>query len=636
MSLPVSASPSAFDGRVPYPEFASIETTMKCNLQCPMCLPYLDGSTVNGRHMDPGDFEKIARAVFPYVDSFQLTISGEPLLTRGLDRMLALAAEYGVRTEYYTNGTLLNDRMIAMVLPTLGQMCISFDGATKETFEELRKGARFEGVLRNVERLSAEIRKLPDSERPTMGLAVTVMERNVRELPALVELAHRLDLDFVSIAHLLPVVAEMQPQSLVHHVALAKEWIQKALDRAEELGVNLVVAPLDQVITAMAQTDRPTGSADRAVAAKDGFVEGLGERAVHDTRRRPRLGPPLGTEASRAHAGARPAKRSRAGVLPPPAPAAERPESIWYCDFLWNRIYVTADATVRPCCVPGVPDIADFRQGGLEGVWDNDAYRAMRIGLVRKEPVPVCKGCGAIKEITDPAEIARALQGRALPPPAALPPILLPVVEAGSVLVAGTPEAPGISATPPALAWPAIEGALGYEFQASSDEPRNALRFDTAQRGLALAEPTFSIPEWLWTLAPLGARVDWRGIARFPDARRVVARGSVVRVEPLALPVVGHDAAPLQAAVRVTAPPQVRWPAPAGAPGYAFEASLDEFENVHFTTLEGGRLLSEPTFAVPLLAWSRVPAGHTCAWRALVVFPDRREVVARGTFVRES
>ena len=36
----------AFDGRVPYPEFASIETTMKCNLQCPMCLPYLDGSTV--------------------------------------------------------------------------------------------------------------------------------------------------------------------------------------------------------------------------------------------------------------------------------------------------------------------------------------------------------------------------------------------------------------------------------------------------------------------------------------------------------------------------------------------------------------------------------------------------------------
>src|SRR5688572_17744463 len=134
-------STSVFDGRVPYPEFASIETTMKCNLQCPMCLPYLAGSTVNGRHIDPDDFEQIARAVFPYVDSFQLTISGEPLMSKGLGRMVELAEEYGVRTEYYTNGTLLNDRMISMILPTLGQICISFDGASKETFEFLRKGA---------------------------------------------------------------------------------------------------------------------------------------------------------------------------------------------------------------------------------------------------------------------------------------------------------------------------------------------------------------------------------------------------------------------------------------------------------------------------------------------------------------
>ena len=129
-----------FDGRVPFPQFASIETTMKCNLQCPMCLPYLEGSTVLGSHMDPDDFEQIGSALFPYVDRFQLTVSGEPLMSKGLGRMLDLAAEYGVRAEYYTNGTLLNDRMIALILPTLGEICVSFDGATKETFEYLRAG----------------------------------------------------------------------------------------------------------------------------------------------------------------------------------------------------------------------------------------------------------------------------------------------------------------------------------------------------------------------------------------------------------------------------------------------------------------------------------------------------------------
>jgi MoaA/NifB/PqqE/SkfB family radical SAM enzyme len=665
MSAEVTSPSPKFDGRVPFPEFASIETTMKCNLQCPMCLPFLDGSTVNGRHMDPAAFEQIARAVFPYVDSFQPTISGEPLLTRGLDRMLELAAEYGVRTEYYTNGTLLNDRMIAMVLPTLGKMCISFDGATKETFEVLRKGARFEGVVRNLERLSAAIRELPQGSRPSVGLAVTVMEKNVRELPALVELAHRLRFDFVSIAHLLPVVAEMQPQSLVHHVELAKEWIQKALDRAEALGVNVVVAPLDQVITAMAVTDRPTGGAERAVAVSDGFVEGLGERAVN-THAISKLGPPV-TEANRKVVEERPAKRRRAETIasgwddggscsgaPPPQPApgavrgprpapspaerrqgAARPDSIWYCDFLWNRIYVTADATVRPCCVPGVPDIGDFRHGGLDTVWDNDAYRAMRIGLVRKEPVPVCKGCGAIKELTDPAEIDRALQGRALPARVQLPPVLLPVVETANELVVGTHDAPKISATPPALAWPAVEGCLGYEFRAASDEPRNALRFDTAQRGTILTEPSYSIPEWLWSLAPLEARVDWRAIARFPDERRVVARGSLVRVEPKALPVADTGSAARQGVVRTIAPPVVSWAPAAGGAGYAFEASLDDFAHVHFTTLEGGRVLPEPSYPVPQTAWDQVPRGKSCAWRALAIFPDRREVVARGQFVRD-
>ena len=130
-------------------------------------VPALHRGQHGGRlaHGDRGDFEKIAGALFPYVDRFQLTVSGEPLMTKGLGRMLELAEEYGVRAEYYTNGTLLNDRMISLILPTLGEMCISFDGATKETFEYMRAGATFESVLRNVERLAAALRRDPAARR---------------------------------------------------------------------------------------------------------------------------------------------------------------------------------------------------------------------------------------------------------------------------------------------------------------------------------------------------------------------------------------------------------------------------------------------------------------------------------------
>src|SRR6185436_17148466 len=84
--MPVAAPQSSvtFDGRVPFPSFASIETTMKCNLQCPMCLPHAAGTTVNGSHMESEAFEKAARALFPYLERFQLTVSGEPLMSKGL------------------------------------------------------------------------------------------------------------------------------------------------------------------------------------------------------------------------------------------------------------------------------------------------------------------------------------------------------------------------------------------------------------------------------------------------------------------------------------------------------------------------------------------------------------------------
>jgi MoaA/NifB/PqqE/SkfB family radical SAM enzyme len=618
----------AFDGRVPYPRFASIETTMKCNLQCPMCLPYLDGSTVAGMHMDLGDFEKVARAVFPYVDTFQLTVSGEPLMTKGLGRMLELAEEYGVRCEYYTNGTLLNDRMIAMVLPTLGQMCFSFDGGTRETFEILRKGAKFDEVMHNIGKLAAEVAKLPADERPSLGLAVTAMEKNVRELPAMVEIAHQFRLDFVSIAHLLPVIPEMQPQSLAHHPALAKEWIGKALARARELGVAVVVAPLDQVIATMATSDRASGHDDRAIAAQDGVLEGF--QTINAEQRRPKLPPPVTNETAREHVAARPARRRREGLTDSAASDAALPASIWYCDFLWDRIYVNADGSVRPCCVPGVPDIGDFRKGGFEGVWDGDAYRAMRIGLVRKEPAPVCRGCLGIREITDPAAIREALQDRGMPAPMALPPALVPVVESPACVHPPVES----SATPPVVSWPRTPGTLGYEFEASCEGPKRKLRFDTALRGADLAEPVFRIPDWLWNQAPFGSTVEWRAIARLPEARNVVARGALVRLDPASLPVVGGDLAHAGAPVPTAVAPSVRWAAVPGAGGYVFEASLDGFGHVDFSTI-GARLLDEPAFDVPQPLWAQVPPGSECHWRALAVFSGERRVVAGGAFVRD-
>jgi MoaA/NifB/PqqE/SkfB family radical SAM enzyme len=212
-----------FDGRVPAPSFVSVETTMYCNLQCSMCIQFQDGTTVSGPHMELPLFEQVAAAVFPYARRFQPSVSGEPLMSKGLDRMLQRAAEYGVLVDYYTNATLLNDRLVELILPTLGKATISFDGARKTTFEAIRAGADFGRVVTNVKRLLQARQRLPVERWPIIGLACVLMERNVRELGELVELAHELGVDWHGTSHVFPATEEMKQQSLARYVELAIE-----------------------------------------------------------------------------------------------------------------------------------------------------------------------------------------------------------------------------------------------------------------------------------------------------------------------------------------------------------------------------------------------------------------------------
>src|SRR5690349_12859957 len=198
-----SRTDEPFDGRVPPPKWANIETTKFCNLRCRMCIQFNDGTTVAGPHMPFNEFERIARSVFPYVERWQPSVSGEPTMSRGFEEMLAIAAEFGVKGDVFTNGTLLSDAMIERLGPNIGCLTISFDGASKATFESIREGARFEDVVGNVQRLVRWCRDhLPEELQPSFALNCTLMEKNVRELPDLVRLAkERLGVDYVSCYH---------------------------------------------------------------------------------------------------------------------------------------------------------------------------------------------------------------------------------------------------------------------------------------------------------------------------------------------------------------------------------------------------------------------------------------------------
>ena len=519
-AMPSRSRPAEpFDGRVPPPQWANIETTKFCNLRCRMCVQFNDGTTVAGPHMPLEEFERIAYSVFPYVERWQPSVAGEPTMSRGFEQMLAIAEQFGVKGDVFTNGTLLSEAMIERLGPNLGGLTISFDGATKATFESIREGAVFEDVVVKVRRLVDWCRvHLPGHQQPSFGLNCTLMEKNVRELPDLVRLAKELGLDHMSCYHVYPVTAEMRLQSLVHHRDLARERIDAAFRVAQELRFPLRIEALDQLTAATALGPDMT----RVYSQQDGVVEGLEAREYFGEGRPP--WPLLDTRSPdfaaiqqrRTEAYARSGfPERRAGD-----PQAVAGDSIWWCDFLWNRTYVKIGGHVGPCCVIGMPVLGNVAQEPFEQVWNNDAYRAMRQRMVTKQPVTACRGCMHIKQISDPIEVDRLLQGRRVPRTEeleALPAVLDPRQQKRCR-----------SGAPPVLAWEAVAGAREYVLDFSLDGFASIL-FSTKDPmgGPAIREPRYPVPPWAWRHAPVDREIRWRVLAQLPSGQREVQRGSV-------------------------------------------------------------------------------------------------------------
>jgi hypothetical protein len=228
-----------------------------------------------------------------------------------------------------------------------------------------------------------------------------------------VKLAHELGVDGVHTNHVFPVNEEMRAQSLVNHRELAAKSIDTAIATARRLGVWLDVAPLDMLTAANAAA----APGERRLAEGAGVVSGLEARRVGHEDAEPRFAPPPEVQKKRRDA------RSGSSFPTPPRPRRfpKRQPSIWVCDYLWNRFYVHVGGEVRPCCIDGVPVVANLEDQEFDAIWNDSTYVAMRQHMVAGDPVPVCRGCQHIQEVTDPKAIAKWLQGCGPPDPMSLP-----------------------------------------------------------------------------------------------------------------------------------------------------------------------------------------------------------------------
>jgi len=222
---------------------AQIETTLRCNLACPMCENRLIKDPKNDMTLE--QFRKVIDGM-PTLISINLTGIGESLLNKDIFDMIAYAKKKGIYVWFTTNGTLLvehvNKRLIEL---GVDELVISFDAADPAMFEQIRLGATFKQVTGNLREFVALKKKLGKS-KPHLSFGNTVVWDNLQDVPKIVEVAADLGIEKVIVGANLVLVdspeAVVNPKVKKASRHEIREIFEEAKRVGKEKGVEVVIA----------------------------------------------------------------------------------------------------------------------------------------------------------------------------------------------------------------------------------------------------------------------------------------------------------------------------------------------------------------------------------------------------------
>jgi len=204
-----------------------IEPTNRCNLECRTCIRHSWDEPLG--HMSDATFSRILKGLgtLDLPPTVFFGGFGEPLAHPRIVEMVKHAKTLNCRVELITNGTLLSERISnGLIQAGLDLLWVSLDGATPESYTDVRLGAALPEVLSNVRNLislrgSAALicssdggSSIDRAFSPEIGIVFVAMRRNLPDLPSVIALGTRLGATRFMITNVLPYTPEMRKEAL--------------------------------------------------------------------------------------------------------------------------------------------------------------------------------------------------------------------------------------------------------------------------------------------------------------------------------------------------------------------------------------------------------------------------------------
>lgn len=361
--------PSASNGRVDfYPRYVQLEHTNYCNARCIMCNHFFLGN--RGTSEISREVIESVVPILPTCEQIMLNGDGEPFLYRGIIDAVDLYASYNVRIGTNTNLCYVPDSLWPYLRSSFSFLNVSCDGATKETFELIRRGLSFESFLGNVERLRTEAPGL------RKNLDCVLMRQNVRELVQLVELASEYGFDTVKLHHLgvNPCIGNADDADEAFP-GLAAKMVDEARAAATDLGLVLEAPSFG--------TSEWDANDWCSLGTLGIWREEVERRLERSTREFGHLS--LETDYLDELA-------TKEGIC----------DSAWHagrvCQWAVERCYIDLKGNVTTCCFNTRRHMGNLHDQTFDEIWNGELYRLFRMKMAQGWLPSWCQGCNWIRD----------------------------------------------------------------------------------------------------------------------------------------------------------------------------------------------------------------------------------------------
>jgi radical SAM protein with 4Fe4S-binding SPASM domain len=314
-----------------------------CNLKCIMCGKADDEPN---QVMDPEKGGRVLEEILPYALHLTPSANSEPFLN-DMGLITQLCEKHDVSLFLFTNGMLCTEERFRKIQPSVHRLWFSFDSHVKETYETIRKGGRYDVVVKNIQntlRLAAE----DDTE---ITFHFVLMRLNLRQLPEYIRFIASLGGNQVKVQELLP--NSRSYNDLKVEGAFPQEEILAVLERAKETARELKI--------------------DLALALKPPFA---GEVRSLPMRRKSKAPMAAFRELY---------MESFLRVYPK------------FCNMAAHYLKITPDGGVYPCCrAPDVLKMGDVSLKSIETIWNDEPYQQFRKKMFEGNYESVCRNCSIL------------------------------------------------------------------------------------------------------------------------------------------------------------------------------------------------------------------------------------------------